>query len=229
MTKAREESLKRIRQAIATIEQLVLLEQKHISMQRKKQMENAYASLSLHAHKLGIQLPQLSTFYRPEQYLSHARLVADKLEPVIVCLCGSTRFMAAFQDANLRETLAMKIVLSVGCDTKSDAMLNLGDEVKAQLDALHLRKIDLADEVLILNVGRYVGESTSREICYAEEHGKYVRWLEPMGFDVFRAADQGRCARCDAAACWLRLDAGQSVPTAALCARHAWVNGVKVL
>jgi hypothetical protein len=99
------------------------------------------------------------------------------MKPTVVCLCGSTRFMDAFQDANLSETLAGRIVLTVGCDTKSDAMLGLGDEKKAQLDELHKRKIDLADEILVLNVGGYVGSSTRSEIDYATAHGKRVRWL----------------------------------------------------
>lgn len=104
--------------------------------------------------------------------------------PTIVCLCGSTRFGDAFHEANLKETLAGKIVLSIGCDFKSDADLllagSLTPEDKARLDELHLRKIDLADEVLILNVGGYVGESTRREIAYAREHGKRIRWLKPV-------------------------------------------------
>ena len=94
-------------------------------------------------------------------------------------MCGSTRFSEVFRQANLRETLAGKIVLSVGCDTKSDDGLGLTAEDKARLDELHLRKIDLADEVLILNVGGYVGESTRRELAYAQGHGKLIRWLEP--------------------------------------------------
>ena len=100
------------------------------------------------------------------------------MKPTIVCLCGSTRFMEIFQHANLVETLAGRIVLTVGCDTKSDAMLGLSESVKAQLDELHKRKIDLADEILVLNVGGYVGSSTRSEIDYAIAHGKRVRWLE---------------------------------------------------
>ena len=104
--------------------------------------------------------------------------------PAIVCLCGSTRFMDAFFDAGWRETLAGKIVLSVGVCKHVDAEGGhggeaLGLEVAAQLDGLHLRKIDLADEVLILNVGDYVGDSTFKELCYARKHGKPIRWLEP--------------------------------------------------
>ncbi len=103
-------------------------------------------------------------------------------QPTIVCLCGSTRFSDAFHEANLRETLAGKIVLSIGCDFKSDADLQLAGELtaedKARLDELHLRKIDLADEVLILNVGGYIGQSTLNELLYAQAHNKRIRFLE---------------------------------------------------
>jgi hypothetical protein len=104
--------------------------------------------------------------------------------PTIVCLCGSTRFMAAFQQANLRETLAGRIVLTVGCDTKSDADLvaagALTPELKEKLDELHRHKINLADEVLVLNVGGYIGQSTASEIVYATSKGKPIRYLEAV-------------------------------------------------
>ncbi len=104
--------------------------------------------------------------------------------PIIVCLCGSTRFSETFHEANLRETLAGKIVLSIGCDFKSDSDLEIAgqltEEDKKRLDELHLRKIDLADEVLILNVGGYIGVSTAREAAYAKLHGKRIRWLEDV-------------------------------------------------
>ena len=100
------------------------------------------------------------------------------VSPTIVTLCGSTRFSEAFRLANLRETLAGKIVLSIGCDTKSDDALQLQPGDKERLDELHLRKIDLSDEVLILNVNGYIGESTRRELAYARQHGKTIRWLD---------------------------------------------------
>ena len=106
--------------------------------------------------------------------------------PTITVLCGSTRFFDAFRAANLRLTLAGHIVLSIGCDTKSDADLaatkELGHDTayaKIRLDQLHMRKIDLADEVLVLNVGDYVGKSTRNEIKYAEKLGKPISYLEP--------------------------------------------------
>src|SRR6266702_1589960 len=105
----------------------------------------------------------------------------SKQVTTIVCLCGSTRFSEAFREANLRETLAGKIVLTGGCEWHGDQALGLTEEDKARLDELHLRKIDLADEILVINVGDYVGESTAYEIYYAARQGKPIRWLEPRG------------------------------------------------
>lgn len=49
--------------------------------------------------------------------------------------------------------------------------------VRARLDQLHLRKIDLADEVMIIDVGGYIGEGTAREIKYAKKMGKPISYL----------------------------------------------------
>ncbi len=97
--------------------------------------------------------------------------------PRIVVLCGSTRFADAYRDAMRTETLAGKIVLTVGLLGHQEG-IDMDGPVKKMLDELHLRKIDLADEVYILNVGGYVGESTRREIAYARSLGKPIRWLE---------------------------------------------------
>ena len=105
-----------------------------------------------------------------------------KNRPKVVCLCGSTRFREAFEGANRAETLAGNIVLSVGLFGHHEG-LDMAGETKARLDDLHLRKIDLADEVLILNVGGYIGESTRRELEYASGAGRAVRFLEPPSFE----------------------------------------------
>lgn len=97
--------------------------------------------------------------------------------PVVVCLCGSTRFKDAYIQAARNETLDGKIVLSVGLFGHEEG-LDMDGPTKKMLDELHLRKIDLADEVLVLNVGDYVGQSTAREIEYAKNRGKTIRYLE---------------------------------------------------
>jgi hypothetical protein len=101
--------------------------------------------------------------------------------PEIICLCGSTRFVDAFREWNLRFTVEGKIVLSIGCDLRSDNELwqdeEERDRLKRKLDVLHLRKIDLCDRVFVLNVDRYIGDSTRREIAYAESIGRPVEYL----------------------------------------------------
>lgn len=107
--------------------------------------------------------------------------------PVIVCLCGSTRYWRTFQEASLRETMKGRIVLSIGAARgRDDDDPTFGgftpaadyDASKEALDQLHLRKIDLADEVLILNCDDYIGDSTKRELAHARSQGKPVRWWQ---------------------------------------------------
>ena len=99
------------------------------------------------------------------------------LQPLVVCLCGSTKFKAEYEAANRNETLHGNIVLSVGLFGHIEG-LDMDSETKQMLDQLHLRKIDLADEIFVVNPNGYIGASTSREIAYAENAGKPVRFLE---------------------------------------------------
>lgn len=124
-------------------------------------------------------------YCEPSPYAKRVRHEAAGERPRIVCLCGSTRFGEAFREANLRLTLEGVIVLSIGCDMKTDADLAaagaLGKDpetVKRDLDDLHKRKIDLADEVLVVSRDGYFGQSTAGEISYAVAHGKPVRFAE---------------------------------------------------
>jgi cell division protein FtsB len=126
--------------------------------------------------------PAIRDDFDAELEKAHRHL--DRLRPTVVCLCGSTRFKDAWHAEGKRLTHEGKIVLSVGDLDTSEANravnVPLAPELKAKLDELHLRKIDLADEVLILNVGGYIGESTRRELNYARSLGKPVTFLEPQ-------------------------------------------------
>ena len=110
--------------------------------------------------------------------------------PEIVCICGSARFMTEMGVANRDLTMSGVIVLApCGADESPTP------EQKDALDTLHMRKIDLADRVLIVNPGGYIGESTRREIDYARALGKPITftnslwrqedaqhlWFEPVG------------------------------------------------
>lgn len=104
--------------------------------------------------------------------------------PPVVVLCGSTRYWEQLTEANLYETAAGRIVLAPGCNLKTAHPLwatpEQADRLKRILDDLHLRKIDLADEVLIVNPDGYIGDSTRREIEYAHSLGKLFRYTHPV-------------------------------------------------
>ncbi len=95
--------------------------------------------------------------------------------PEIVCICGSARFMTEMRAANRELTFSGVIVVA-----PSEADEAPTPEQKAVLDDLHLRKIDLADRVMIVNPGGYLGESTRREIAYAEAAGKPISFTDPL-------------------------------------------------
>ena len=90
--------------------------------------------------------------------------------PRIVCLCGSLRFVRELAAERMRLTLDLAIVVAPEATEVSVADPSL---VRA-LGELHLRRIDLADEVRVVNPGGYVGEATRREIAYARSSGKPV-------------------------------------------------------
>ena len=96
------------------------------------------------------------------------------MNALVVCLCGSTRFRAEIAEANRRETMAGKIVLAPGVFGHCGDPLS--EEDKLTLDLLHLAKIDMAHEVLVVNPGGYIGASTRREIEYATRTGKPVAY-----------------------------------------------------
>ncbi|MEV7121119.1 hypothetical protein [Kitasatospora griseola] len=115
----------------------------------------------------------------PEERLADAKKLLGL--PRVVVICGSTRFMAEMAEADLRESVAGRIVVKPGCDMKSPHELwsdPAGAEaLKARLDDLHRAKIRLADEVLV--VGDYIGDSTRAEIAYARSLGRPVRFTCP--------------------------------------------------
>ena len=96
----------------------------------------------------------------------------------VITLCGSTRFKDAFIEAQKRLTLKGNIVISVGLFGHSGDNEVWGDGTKEMLDDMHKRKIDMADEIFVINVGGYIGASTRSEIEYAYATGKPVRYLE---------------------------------------------------
>lgn len=103
----------------------------------------------------------------------------------IITLCGSTRFKDEFLKAQKDLTLKGNIVILVGLfghSGDSEVWENMDEgtltKTKEMLDDMHKRKIDMADEIFVINVNGYIGDSTKSEIEYAKKHGKKVNYLE---------------------------------------------------
>ena len=97
----------------------------------------------------------------------------------IITLCGSTRFKDEFIKTQKDLTLQGNIVISVGLFGHSGDNEVWSDHTKEMLDDMHKRKIDMADEIFVINVDGYIGDSTASEIAYAESCGKPVKYLVP--------------------------------------------------
>ncbi|GAA0678702.1 MAG: hypothetical protein DBY38_05985 [Clostridium cadaveris] len=100
----------------------------------------------------------------------------------VITLCGSTRFKDEFMKIQKDLTLQGNIVISVGLFGHADGEFGtvITDEVKIMLDDIHKRKIDMADEIFVINKDNYIGSSTKSEIEYAIKTGKKVNYLESI-------------------------------------------------
>ena len=103
----------------------------------------------------------------------------------VVTLCGSTRFKDEFMKAQKDLTLKGYIVISVGLfghSGDSEVWENMDEgtltKTKEMLDDMHKRKIDMADEIFVINKNGYIGSSTLSEIEYAKKTGKIIKYLE---------------------------------------------------
>lgn len=107
--------------------------------------------------------------------------------PKIITLCGSTRFTPQMLDEAWRLTKLGNIVIHWnilnGSSALSHGAESEGDEVKEIIDRLYLHKVAMADEVRVINVGGYIGNSTKGELRHAQKLGKKITWLEPNKAD----------------------------------------------
>lgn len=98
----------------------------------------------------------------------------------VITLCGSTKFKDEFLREQKRLSLEGNIVISVGMFGHSGDSEVWANGVKEMLDDMHKRKIDMADEIFVINKGGYIGSSTKSEIEYAKKTNKKVNYMEPI-------------------------------------------------
>ena len=97
----------------------------------------------------------------------------------VITLCGSTKFKEDFLREQKMLTLEGNIVISVGLFGHSGDNEVWSEGTKEMLDDMHKRKIDMADEIFVINKNGYIGSSTKSEIEYAIKTSKKVNYMEP--------------------------------------------------
>lgn len=95
----------------------------------------------------------------------------------VICLCGSTKFKKEFLREQQRLALQGNVVLGIDIFSHADS-LPITDSIKILLDDLHRQKIDMADEIFVINKRDYIGVSTQKELDYALACGKPVSYME---------------------------------------------------
>ena len=100
----------------------------------------------------------------------------------VVTLCGSPKFKREFLDAYNNLTVAGYIVISATHSDISElcdgADLYTIAQTRKKIKDMYKRKIDMSDELYVINAGGFIGEDTKLQIAYAKEHGKMVRYFE---------------------------------------------------
>ena len=97
----------------------------------------------------------------------------------VITLCGSIKFKETFLKEQEKLTLEGNIVFSPNFFTTIKKE-EITSNTKKMLDKIHRQKIDMSDEILVINVDGYIGESTKSEIEYALKNGKAVKYLEEI-------------------------------------------------
>ena len=96
----------------------------------------------------------------------------------VVTLCGSTKFKKEFMEVEKKLTLDGYIVISVGLFGHSDDKDIMTDQIKEMQDDMHLSKIDMSDEIFVINVNGYIGDSTKSQIEYAKSKEIPIRYYQ---------------------------------------------------
>ncbi|MFR8104079.1 MAG: DUF4406 domain-containing protein [Clostridia bacterium] len=96
----------------------------------------------------------------------------------IITLCGSIKFKTEFMKVQEKLTLDGNIVLTPNFFNNIKNKIDL--DTKKMLDGMHKQKIDMSDEIYVINLGGYIGESTKAEVEYAKTKGKKISYLESI-------------------------------------------------
>ena len=90
----------------------------------------------------------------------------------IITLCGSIKFQKEMMEIAQKQSLQGICIL-----TPTYPVLDNTDITVEQLNYFkeeHLKRIELSDAIIVVDINNYIGESTNIEIDYAKKLGKEI-------------------------------------------------------
>lgn len=111
---------------------------------------------------------------------NYCMMLFHRLKAVkIITICGSSKFKEEILRIDAKLSLEGNIVISLGCFGHADE-LNLTRKQEAILERVHQEKMNMSDEIFVVNKDGYIGEHTERDIEYAKSRGLKIRYLNEV-------------------------------------------------
>lgn len=136
----------------------------------------------------------------------------------IITLCGSMRFKEQFKEWEVKLTLDGNLVLSV-LILPDDYEIDLKQKILLQIN--HFNKINISDEIFVLDIDNYIGEDTQREIEYAKSKGKIVKYLNKK---IFKKGDKVKCINNQSPDGYIGLELGKLYEVNGMCLNEDFVS-----
>lgn len=93
----------------------------------------------------------------------------------VITLCGSTKFIKEFRESEAMLTRKGFAVISPLL-FEQDKSREISKEEATLFGRIHFKKIDISDEIFVIDVDGYIGESTKKEIAYAKRNNKNIKY-----------------------------------------------------
>lgn len=143
------------------------------------------------------RLPTKPTILEGIQHFPDCKIT--HVEVKIITMCGSSKFcdimaVCAWLIEKKEHAITLGLHLLPRWYCKVDDHLAESEGVSEEMDKLTLKKIDMSDEVFVVNFNDYIGDSTRREVEYALSRKKTIRWFthDPIGLTVQEFLNGGK-------------------------------------
>lgn len=101
----------------------------------------------------------------------------------IITVCGSLKFIREMMEVTEKMELQGNCMLVPIYNPNRPSKDSFTEKEANMLDLAHKERIKLADAILVVNVGGYIGSSTTKEIELAKSLGKEIIYYTDLNFD----------------------------------------------